>query len=278
MNTIDILTIGNLTEDINIINNNVYKSIGGTSFYAYKVAEKLGYDLRIITEISDKLNVSKKINPKKIISQNTQLHTIFENTYLDGKRSQKVLNKPGKIILKNISKKLENVDPKIIFYCPILNELDSSFFNLFNKSIKICNLQGFMRKTVNQSILTKKNLPNINFKIFDAVILSEIDTNFENALKISSSSKIVCYTMGKKGVKIIINNEIIAFKTLNVINNDETGAGDVWGTSFIIFYYLMKKDLNESVSLSNISASLSVTGISDKKIPKYNEILKHYNA
>ena len=278
MNTIDILTIGNLTEDINIINNNVYKSIGGTSFYAYKVAEKLGYDLRIITEISDKLNVSKKINPKKIISQNTQLHTIFENTYLDGKRSQKVLNKPGKIKLKNISKKLENIDPKIIFYCPILNELDSSFFNLFNKSIKICNLQGFMRKTVNQSIQIKKNLPNINFKIFDAVILSEIDTNFENALKISSYSKIVCYTMGKKGVKIIIDNEIIAFKTLNVINNDETGAGDVWGTSFIIFYYLMKKDLNESVSLSNISASLSVTGISDKKIPKYNEILKHYNA
>ena len=278
MNTIDILTIGNLTEDINIINNNVHKSIGGTSFYAYKVAEKLGYDLRIITEISDKLNVSKKINPKKIISQNTQLHTIFENTYLDGKRSQKVLNKPGKIKLKNISKKLENIDPKIIFYCPILNELDSSFFNLFNKSIKICNLQGFMRKTVNQSIQIKKNLPNINFKIFDAVILSEMDTNFENALKISSYSKIVCYTMGKKGVKIIIDNEIIAFKTLNVINTDETGAGDVWGTSFIIFYYLMKKDLNESVSLSNISASLSVTGISDKKIPKYNEILKHYNA
>ena len=278
MNTIDILTIGNLTEDINIINNKMYTSIGGTSFYAYKVAEKLGYDLRIVTEISEKLNVAKKINPKKIISQKAQLHTIFENTYLKGKRNQKVLNAPGKIISKNIIKKLEKVDPKIVFYCPILNELDSGFFSLFNKSIKICNLQGFMRKTVNQSIQIKKNLPNINFKIFDAVILSEIDTNFENALKISSYSKIVCYTMGKKGVKIIIDNEIIAFKTLNVINNDETGAGDVWGTSFIIFYYLMKKDLNESATLSNISASLSVTGISDKKIPKYNEILKHYNA
>ncbi len=278
MKTIDILTIGNLTEDINIINNKAYKSIGGTSFYAYKVAEKLGYDLRIVSEISEKLDVEKKINPKKIISQKAQLHTIFENTYLKGQRNQKVLNAPGKIISKNLIKKLEKVDPKIVFYCPILNELDSGIFSLFNKSIKICNLQGFMRKTVNQSIQIKKNLPNINFKIFDAVILSEIDTNFENALKISSYSKIVCYTMGKKGVKIIIDNEIIAFKTLNVISNDETGAGDVWGTSFIIFYYLMKKDLNESVSLSNISASLSVTGISDKKIPKYNEILKHYNA
>ena len=278
MSTIDILTIGNLTEDINIINNKVHKSIGGTSFYAYKVAEKLGYDLRIITEISDKLNVSKKINPKKIISQKTQLHTIFENTYFDGQRSQKVLNVPGKIKAKNILKKIEKLAPKIVFYCPILNELDSGFFNLFNKSVKICNLQGFMRKISNQSILSKKNLPNINFKFFDAVILSEIDTNFENALKISSSSKIVCYTMGKRGVKIIINNEIKFFKTLNVIDIDETGAGDVWGASFIIFYYLMKKGLNESAALSNISASLSVTGISDKKIPKYNEILKYYNA
>ena len=98
MNTIDILTIGNLTEDINIINNKMYTSIGGTSFYAYKVAEKLGYDLRIVTEISEKLNVAKKINPKKIISQKAQLHTIFENTYLKGKSNQKVLNAPGKII------------------------------------------------------------------------------------------------------------------------------------------------------------------------------------
>ena len=62
MKTIDILTIGNVTEDINKINNKVYKSIGGTSFYAYKVAKKLGYDLRIITEVSDCLDLSKKID------------------------------------------------------------------------------------------------------------------------------------------------------------------------------------------------------------------------
>ena len=43
----------------------------------------------------------------------------------------------------------------------------------------------------------------------------------------------------------------------------------------IIYNILLsyEKDLNESATLSNISASLSVTGISDKKIPKYNEIL-----
>ncbi len=278
MKTIDILTIGNITEDINIINNIVYKSIGGTSFYAYKVAEKLGYDLRIITKLSDKFNVSKKIDLTKIIPQRTDLHTIFENTYKDGKRNQKILNKSGKIISKKLSKKLEKFNPKIVFYCPIFDEIDSGFFKLFNKSVKICNLQGFMRMVSKQNIHPRNNLPNISFEIFDAVILSEVDTNFENALKISSHSKIVCYTMGKKGVKIITNNEIKFYKTIDVINVDETGAGDVWGTSFIIFYYLMNKGLDESVVLSNISASLSVTGISDKKIPKYKEILKYYNV
>ncbi len=278
MKTIDILTIGNVTEDINKINNKVYKSIGGTSFYAYKVAKKLGYDLRIITEVSDSLDFSKKIDPKNIISQNTKLHTIFENTYKNGERNQKVLNPSGKIILKNLSQKLKKINPKIVFYCPIFDELDSSLFNIFNRSIKICNLQGFMRKKSKQNIISKKKLPNIKYDIFDAVILSDEDTNFKNAIKISEHSKIVCFTMGKKGVKIISNNEVKLFETIDVIDVDETGAGDVWSTSFIIFYYLMKKDLNESAVLSNISASLSVTGLSDKKIPEYNEILKYYNA
>ncbi len=277
MKTIDILTIGNVTEDINKINNKVYKSIGGTSFYAYKVAEKLGYDLRIITEVSNSFDLSKKIDLNRIISQKTQLHTIFENSYKNGERNQKILNPSGKIILENLLHKLKKIEPKIVFYCPIFDELDPNFFNFFNKSIKICNLQGFMRKECDQSIIPKKKLPNIKFEIFDAVMLSEIDTNFENAMKISEYSRIVCYTMGKKGVKIITNNEVKLFETIDVIDVDETGAGDVWSASFIIFYYLMKKDLNESAVLSNISASLSVTGISDKKIPKYNEILKYYN-
>ena len=74
------------------------------------------------------------------------------------------------------------------------------------------------------------------------------------------------YTHERKRERDLINK---LFETIDVIDVDETGAGDVWSASFIIFYYLMKKDLNESAVLSNISASLSVTGISDKKIPKY---------
>ena len=72
--------------------------------------------------------------------------------------NQKVLNPSGKIILKNLSQKLKKINPKIVFYCPIFDELDSSLFNIFNRSIKICNLQGFMRKKSKLSIISKKKL------------------------------------------------------------------------------------------------------------------------
>ncbi|MFL2642469.1 MAG: PfkB family carbohydrate kinase [Dehalococcoidia bacterium] len=275
MKKIDILSIGNITQDINIVGKKKYYSLGGTSFYAYKVSEKLGFDLGIISEVSNKIDYEKYIDIKKLIFQKTENHTIFENNYVSGLRYQKVINKPGKILVNNLSNSLASIIPKIVFYCPILNEIENKFFNLFDKSFKVCNLQGFVRKVSKDKIKLINKLPDINFKNFDAVILSEMDASFENALKIATSSKIVCYTMGNKGVKIISNGNIRHIDTIKIKYIDETGAGDVWGASFIIFYYLMKKDLYESAYLSNISASLSVEGYSDNKISTYNKILSY---
>ena len=167
------------------------------------------------------------------------------------------------------------LNPKIVFYCPILNEIEPEFFDLFNKSFKICNLQGFVRKVSKGKIKSVYKIPDIDFKNFDTVILSEVDASFENALKISNYSNIVCFTMGSKGVKIISNGNVRHIETIKIKYVDETGAGDVWGASFIIFYYLMKKDLYESAFLSNISASLSVEGYSHNKIASYKQILSY---
>ena len=275
MKNIDILSIGNITEDIIELGGHKHYSLGGTSFYAYKVAEKLGFDLRIISEVSNKIDYEKYIDKKKLFSQKTDKHTIFENNYANGVRDQTVTSKPGKISIKKLKNLLSTLNPKIVFYCPILNEIEPEFFNLFNKSIKVCNLQGFVRKISKDKIRSVGKLPDIDFKNFDSVILSEIDSSFDNALKISKHSNIVCYTMGSKGVKIIFNGKVRHIETIKIQYIDETGAGDVWGTSFIIFYYLMRKDLYESAFLSNISASLSVEGFSYNKIATYKQILSY---
>ena len=275
MNNIDILSIGNITQDVIDLDGNKHYSLGGTSFYAYKVAEKLGFDLGIISEISNKIDYEKYIDKNKLFFQKTEKHTIFENNYANGVRNQTIISKPGKISINKLNNLLSTLNPKIVFYCPILNEIDSKFFNLFNKSIKVCNLQGFIRKISKGKIRSMSKLPDIDFKNFDSVILSEIDSSFDNALKISKHSNIVCYTMGSKGVKIIFNGDVRHIETIKIKYIDETGAGDVWGTSFIIFYYLMRKDLYESAFLANISASLSVEGFSHNKIATYKQILSY---
>ena len=275
MKNIDILSIGNITQDIIELGGHKHYSLGGTSFYAYKVAEKLGFDLGIISEVSNKIDYEKYIDKKKLFSQKTDKHTIFENNYANGVRDQTVTSKPGKISIKKLKNLLSTLNPKIVFYCPILNEIEPEFFNLFNKSIKVCNLQGFVRKISKDKIRSVGKLPDIDFKNFDSVILSEIDSSFDNALKISKNSNIVCYTMGSKGVKIIFNGNTRHIETIKIKYIDETGAGDVWGASFIIFYYLMRKDLYESAFLSNISASLSVEGFSHNKIATYKQVLSY---
>ena len=120
------------------------------------------------------------------------------------------------------------------------------------------------------------NLILISFLYFLILFNMFLTVQFsDNALKISKHSNIVCYTMGSKGVKIIFNGKVRHIETIKIQYIDETGAGDVWGTSFIIFYYLMRKDLYESAFLSNISASLSVEGFSHNKIATYKQILSY---
>ena len=275
MESIDILAIGNITEDINKFENKIIRFLGGTSYYAYKVSEKLGIQTKIITELSNEFEIKNYLDLNKIIPQKAKTHTIFENHYTNGIREQVIKNKPGKILASNFKNISFSLKPKIVFYCPIFDELDSSFFNLFDGSIKVCNLQGFLRKADKGKVVLLEKIPDINFNNFDTVILSDIDTSFGNALRISKNSKIVCYTMGKYGVKIIANKQIKHYKTIDVDVVDETGAGDVWGTSFIIFFHLMNMDLDKSAKLANISASLSVRGYSDKKIATFEEI-KNY--
>ena len=60
MNNFDILSIGNITQDIINLDGNKYYSLGGTSFYAYKVAKKLGFNLGVISELSNEIDYKKE--------------------------------------------------------------------------------------------------------------------------------------------------------------------------------------------------------------------------
>ena len=86
---------------------------------------------------------------------------------------------------------------------------------------------------------------------------------------ISKSCKLVCITKGEKGSTLISGSKLKNYKTIRASNVDETGAGDVWAITFSVFYYIFKKQIDESAMFANIAASISIEGIADSNIPSF---------
>ncbi len=274
MKSIDILTVGNITEDRIFKEDNFFSSIGGPSFYASKACIKYGVKSGVISISSDELKLEDCLPDNVIFPQNRAGHTIFENHYIDNMRTQRVVNFSQSLNICDLIYPVNHAPPKLIFYCPVFNEVTNEFLEIFPGSIKICNLQGWMRTLDSQgNVSIKKELPDLDFSIFDAVIMSEHDVDYDNALKISESCKLVCITKGEQGSTLIVDNEIKNYKTARVVNIDETGAGDVWAITFSIFHFIFKKQINDSAMFANTAASISIKGIGDSEIPYLDKLL-----
>jgi len=274
LKSIDILTIGNITEDRIFKEDNFFSSIGGPSFYASKACIKYGVKSGVISISSDELKLEDCLPDNVAFPQNRIGHTIFENHYINNMRAQRVVNFSQSLNICDLIYPVNYAPPKLIFYCPVLNEVTNEFLELFPDSIKVCNLQGWMRTLDSQgNVSIKKELPDLDFSIFHAVIMSEHDVDYDNALKISESCKLVCITKGEQGSTLIVDNEIKNYGTVRVVNVDETGAGDVWAITFSIFYFIFKKHINDSAMFANTAASFSIKGIGDSEIPYLDKLL-----
>tara|TARA_B100001029_G_scaffold29870_1_gene22060 strand:+ start:18315 stop:19154 length:840 start_codon:yes stop_codon:yes gene_type:complete len=274
LESIDILTIGNITEDKIFKEGKSFSSVGGPSFYASRACIRYGVKVGIISASNDEFNLNDHLSGAIIFPQNRKSHTIFENHYNDDLRIQKVIESPKNLDVKDFNYPRNYPPPKLVFYCPVLDEIPDEFLNLFPGSIRVGNLQGWMRKLDSKgNVSIKRKIPDLDFSIFDVVIMSECDMDYDKALEISETCKLVCITKGKEGSTLIVNSKVKNYKTIKVKNIDETGAGDVWAITFSIFHFIFEKNIDESAMFANTAASISIQGLSDSKIPTLNKLL-----
>ena len=87
----------------------------------------------------------------------------------------------------------------------------------------------------------------------------------------ASKVKYVAVTSGFRGVFVSIQgqwNHVPGFST-NIL--DSTGAGDVWASTFMIFFY-ETRDIILSSKMANSAASLSIEGLGYSNIPGRKKI------
>ena len=242
--------------------------IGGPSYYASKVCENFGLKSGICTNFSDDFQLSKYLPNTTIFSSKSESTTTFINNYREGSRTQKLVNNASFLDFKKFSFLNDLVSPKVVFYCPVFNEVSPEFLSIFTQSKKICNLQGWIREVgPKKKIKHNKLLPNLDFSIFDAIVLSDQDLVEDQISRLTSLSSLVCLTKGKDGCVIIKNQREIKFDAVEVKVIDETGAGDIWATVFGIQKFIFNSSMEESAIKANLAASLSIEAIGARHIP-----------
>ena len=83
MDSIDILTIGNITEDKIFKEGKFFSSVGGPSFYAARACIRYGIRVGVISASSDEFNLNDYMTEAIVFPQNRKSHAVFENHYSD---------------------------------------------------------------------------------------------------------------------------------------------------------------------------------------------------
>lgn len=230
----------------------------------------IGFDdnSRIANKIlKSKIKKSFIIREKIKTTVKTRFH-VSGNQILRLDEEEKINLKPG--LLKKIKSKLNNLKNISAIYIADYEKgiINKNLIKLINKFSKKKKIPIFVDPK-NNKIELFKNIdflkPNLNYikKIFNDNNLSL--NNLKNKIKFLSSKykiKNIIVTLGPKGsiayqakTKTFIYSKPHPVKVF-----DLSGAGDVFGSTFLS-YYLKNKDLKKALNFANIAASLSVKQI-----------------
>lgn len=256
----DIVCVGNRTEDIILKDNGITRTLGGPVTYSSLCLKKLKAKVGIVTDT---------------------LKMIFEISYKNNIRAIKILRDGGKI--ESISKIYS--DTKAVLFCPVFNEIEPQ---LIEKCIalKAIGIQGILRVKKGEYIYN--DLP-VNF--FDFLSVDIVSMSKEEAGVIcnrmgktgkgmceeicNGQPKIITITLGEEGSLVYDDTSqefvhIPAYKTKII---DETGAGDVYISSFL-YYYINTKDAISSGYFASAASSFIVEDSGPRGFGTEKEILE----
>lgn len=286
------LTIGNITKDLLRTKEKEEYTFGGTS-YCGITAAKLGCKSIILSRGNDELSEwLKYLNSEgaEVILQQDKNVAYFVNDYRSGERKQFLLNNTEKIEfdigdvgdIGDIGEKFD-----VIHVNPMFREVNLDLFKKIRKQCNILSLdiQGLVRDVKGKQVVGRfweereKFLPFVDLlkigknEIVFISKLSKLRDYKKNCEELSSlGAKIIEITCGIEGSWVYDDKlyNIQSFRTKTV---DETGAGDVYATSFAIKYF-ETKDVLESAMFASAAASFVVEDFGTKNIATRSDVEK----
>ena len=166
------------------------------------------------------------------------------------------------------------------FICPIANEVDLSLLDKFTDGtiIAVCP-QGWMRQWDENNKVFHQIMDDFSFLTkANFTIMSEDDVNNDQSIieRLASLLPVLVVTKSEQGCDLYIDNSKHSFPAFTTSVVDSTGAGDIFATAFLLYYYKYK-DYFQAAKYANVAASFCVEKKGIQGIPNQEMIENRYS-
>ena len=264
---LDISVIGHVTKDL----TNSHISVGGAAYYTGITTIRLGAKTGLLTRCNPEL--SKKVNRNFAYYMNlgSNVNTSFENTYINGKRSQVLRSLANHIQVIDIPKEI--LDSSVVVLTPVAQDIDPKLVLSFPDSMLAISLQGWLRTWDTSGRVARLEWDD-NIAIDRAKFLFVSVDDLLNGLLPRSwlqSDKIVILTEGVKGALLFVKGVWYRIPAFSAQEKDPTGAGDVFVGAYLV-RYLEIEDPIKAALFASCAASFKAEGIGERGIPTREKI------
>lgn len=271
----DTIIIGHITIDVNVFPWGLIENVlggaptyGGFSLAALRrevgAVSKIGSDFpEKFSPIFSKLGVDSE--GILITSGST---TTFENTYdEDGNREQTCKSVANSISPEDIPNSYRN-NSKSFYISPVAGEVSPETIDSVKSEDNLVMLdpQGIFRE-INEEGKVEIRMPsdledylkNVDIVKIGLDEFEAFDEDKESALRklVSMGPEIAILSLGEDGCMILSDNEVQEIEGIDVKVEDTTGAGDVFGTTFLA-NYLETRNLSQSARFGVTAAGLKI--------------------
>ena len=271
--SIQFLAIGHFAHDVT--ENGLI--LGGAAAYSSLAAKRLGLRAGVVSAVGrDFLHYEKLDGISLTLAGDPADNetTTFQNIYEDGVRRQLLKGVSAPIRPGHIPSKW--LDAKIVYLCPVANEVGKSIVHKFPNSLIGVSPQGWMRQWDTQGRVSArewKDAPDV-LPYVDVVVMSEEDiAPFPGIVReYAGLAKIVILTRGDRGSTMFYGGKSENFPAFPVRTVDPTGAGDVFALAFLREFH-RTCDLRKASVFANCTASFVVEKRGTEGIPDLEQVL-----
>ncbi len=273
----DLVVVGHVCQDI-LPGGGL--GLGGSVSYAATTAQRLGRRVGVVTSAGPDLDVAQALPGVEIVCRQAAATTIFENIYLDGRRTQ-ILHQRAEVIT------CEQIPPAwrcapVVYLGSIDQEIDPGVFHCFaDETLLGVMPQGFFRQWDEQGrvYFAEWKPPEAVLRRINVLVISELDVPDPDGSVRDWGRFIetIVVTRAERGATVYRGGEACQYPARPAHEVDPTGAGDVFSAAFLV-RLAETGDPCQAARFANVVASFSVEGPGVQGIPWRWQVEAYLNA